>query len=490
MACARQPISAADAPLRSVLVTGESVHAWMIAVRLARALRKLEVRVLLLEDGNPQAPGVLSFDPDIHAFHRTLGVEHSGLFRHLRAALRYGSHFADWSGPGQSGFAGFGSAGQLIERVPFQHYVTALRKQRGSARLADYCPGSLAARTGRFALEGSGPLAGLEAGLSVERADYLTFLRALASDLGVEHVVGNLQTVEYDADGHAQTLCLQDGRRVSADAYFDCTEDAALASAGGLMERHPFPAQVEIAHRELSRARLDGPTPLYDQIIWREGGWERLRCVADSVESERVWTVDPGESSSVEGARGTLGAPWQGRCVALGPALGESIDLVADRWWLTRRAVEHWLRLLPTRDPTPMLREEFNRVVVAEALQLANAQSLPLFCAAGRKPGWATPIRVDEGAMADLRYRIDLYRASGRLSFHEDDPLSGQRWMMLLEALGMLPQAADRLLPAIPPADLARRMDQVRDVLARAVAGLPTHEQALARLRGSAGISQ
>lgn len=92
--------------------------------------------------------------------------------------------------------------------------------------------------------------------------------------------------------------------------------------------------------------------------------------------------------------------------------------------------------------------------------------------------------------MADLRYRIDLYRASGRVSFHEDDPLSGQRWMMLLEALGVLPEAADWLLPAIPPADLGRRMDQVHDVLARAVAGLPTHEQTLAHLRQPKGVSQ
>ena len=490
MACVRQPISAADAPLRNVLVTGESVHAWMIAARLARALRKHDVRVLLLEDGSDPLPGVLCLDPDVHAFHQSLGVEPSGLLRHLRAALRYGSHFADWSGPGQSGFAGFGSAGQLIERVPFQHYVTALRRLRGDARLVDYCPAAQAARAGRFALEGSGPLTGLEAGLSVERTDYLAFLRALASDLGVERVVGTLQKIEYDANGHAHTLCLEDGRRLSADGFFDCSEHAVLASKGGSTQRHPFPAQVGIARRELRRARLEGPTPLYDQIIWREDGWERLRCVAGSIESERVWAITPGESARVEGAQGILGAPWQGRCVALGSALGESVDLVADRWLLTRRAVEHWLRLLPTRDPIPKLRDEFNRVVVAEALRLADAQSLPLVCAAARKPGWATSIHVDEGAVADLRDRIDLYRSSGRLSFHEDDPLSAQRWMMLLEALGMLPQAVDRLLPAISPADLARRMDQVQDVLARAVAGLPTHEQALARLRGSAGVNQ
>ncbi len=461
----------------------------MVAARLARALARHEVRVMLLEDGSEQVPGILCFDPDIHAFHRTLGIECSDLLRYLRAALRYGSHYADWPGPGQSGLVAFGSAGQLIERVPFQHYVSALRGLRPEARLADYSPAALAARAGRYALQGSGPLTGLEVGLSVEGADYLAFLRALASDLGVERVIGRLQQVECDADGQVQALRLDDGRRLLADAFFDCTEQAELSSAAGSIERQPFPAHVGIGRRELRRGELTGPTPPFDQIVWREDGWERLRSVAGNVESERVWTCDAPGASDGRGIPGLLRAPWRGRCVALGPALGESVDLVADRWLLTRRAIAHWLRLLPTRVHSPKLCDEFNRVVVTEALRLADAQSLPLYFAAARTPAWAASVAVDEAAATDLRYRVELYRASGRLSFHEDDPLTAQRWMMLLEAFGALPEAADRMLPVYPPEELARRMDQVGQALARAVAGLPAHDTALASLRRRAGAS-
>lgn len=472
-----------------MLVTGEPVHAWMVAARLARALAPHAVRIVLLEDHSEPSPGVLCFDPDIHAFHRSLGIECSDLLRHLRAALRYGSHFAEWGGPGQTGFAAFGGAGQLIERVPFQHYVTALRTSRAQARLADYSPAALAARAGRFALQGSGPLAGLAVGLSIEGADYLGLLRALGSDLGVERVVGKLQHVECDADGQLQSLRLEDGRHLRADGYFDCTERAALVSAAGAIERRPFPAQVGIHRRESRRARLTGPTPPFDQIVCREDGWERLRCVAGSIESERVWTVDPSGPEASSGTGGLLRAPWQGNCVALGPALGESVDLVADRWLLTRRAIAHWLRLLPTRVHSPKLRDEFNRVLVAEALRIADAQSLPLYCAAARTPAWAASVTVDEAAATDLCYRIDLYRSSGRLSFHEDDPLPAQRWMMLLEAFGVLPVAADRLLPNYAPEELARRMERVNAALSRAVAGLPAHDEALARLRQPASAS-
>jgi tryptophan halogenase len=466
-----------------VLVYGDAVHAWMTAAQLARALRRQDVRVLLLEVASDPLPGILCLDPDIHAFHRSLGVELKDLLRHLRASLRYGCQFAEWAGPGRGGFAAFGSAGQLIERVPFQHYVTALRARRGQARLVDYAAAALAARAGRFGAAGNGPLAGLEAGLSVERTDYLAFLRALATDLGVERVAGVLERVEYDAEGHAQALWLQDGRHLSADAFFDCSERAALASTGVSNERQAFPARVGVARRELGRARLDGATPLFDQVIWRDDGWERFRCVADSVESERVWITD-GDAPEDQGLRR---APWQGRCVALGPALGEPEDLAADRWQLTRRAIGHWLRLLPTRSHAAKLRDEFNRVVVAEALRLADAQCLPLLCAAERAPAWAARVQVDAAAAADLRYRIQLYRSAGRLSFHEDDPLSPPRWMMLLEALDVLPEAADRMLPAIAPEDLARRMDRVGQLLAQAVAGLPAHAQALARLRQPEG---
>jgi tryptophan halogenase len=474
-----------DAPLRSLLVIGEPVHAWMVAARLARALRRQDVRILVLEGDAPSAPEVLCLDPDIHAFHRSLGVEPGDLLRHLRAALRYGTEFSGWGAPGQAGFAAFGSAGQLIERVPFQHYVTALRALHGEARLADFAPATLAARTGRFGLAGSGPLAGLEAGLSVERADYLAFLRALATDLGAERVVGALARVDYDADGHAQALHLHDGRQLSADGYFDCSAEAALASTGVADTRCPFPAQVHAHRRERRHARLDVPTPAFDRVLWREDGWERIRCVGDILESERAWTG----GAEAGGAQGLRLSPWQGRCVALGPALGEPEDLVADRWQLTRRAIGHWLRLLPTQSHCQALRDEFNRVVVAEARRLADAQSLPLLCASERQPGWATPVRVDAPAAADLRYRISLYRASGRLSFHEDDPIPAPRWMMLLEALGVLPRAADRMLPAIAPADLARRMDRVGQAVAGAVAGLPVHARVLEQLRQPGGAA-
>ncbi|MFY2763836.1 tryptophan 7-halogenase [Arenimonas sp. MALMAid1274] len=466
---------------------GDAVHAWMVAARLARDLRRHEVRIVLLEDAPGPGPGILCLDPDIHAFHRSLGVGLEDLLRHLRAGLRYGTQFVDWAGAGRSGFAPFGDAGQMIERVPFQHYVTALRAVRGDARLADFAPAALAARAGRFGTGGRGPLAGLEAGLSVERSDYLAFLRALGTDLGVQHVPGVVQQVQYDADGHAQAVLLEDGQTLSADGFFDCSQNARLASVGGSTARHAFPARVGVTRREFRRARLDGPAPLVDQVVRRDDGWERFRCVADSVEAERVWTAGPDDDASAPGAHGWLRAPWQGRCVALGPALGEPEDLVVDRWRLTRRAIAHWLRLLPGREPCPKLRDEFNRVVVAEARRLADAQGLPLLCAADRTPDAAARVRIDEAAAADLRYRMMLYRAGGRLAFHEEDPLDAPRWMMLLEAMHVLAGAADRLLPAMAPEELARRMERVGASLAQAVAGLPAHAQALARLRQAEG---
>lgn len=459
----------------------------MIATRLARALRQHGVQVAVLEDPTDATPGVLCLDPDIHAFHRSLGVDSHRLLHHLPATLRYGTLFTGVCGEDQGGFAGFGSAGQLIERVPFQHYVTALRSLRPDARLADFSPAALAAHAGGFALDGSGPLAGIEAGMSVERDAYLAFLRALGGDLGVETLAGTVQQVEHDHEGEPNALLLDDGRRVSADLYFDCGGQITRASRGSPVTREPFPARISIGRPELSRAQREGSEALFDQLIVDESGWQRLRCVGNSVECERVWTREEDDPAAAHGAGGLLCEPWRGRRVALGPALGEPEDLVADRWLLTRRALSHWLRLLPTRQPEPKLCDEFNRVVVAEARRVADAQCLPLVCAAWRRPGWGVAVRIDDTAAADLRYRLDLYRSTGRLSFHEDDPLPASRWMMLLEALGVLPEAADRLLPVLPPEELAQRMDRVSQTLARAVAALPAHTHTLAGLRQATG---
>jgi hypothetical protein len=46
------------------------------------------------------------------------------------------------------------------------------------------------------------------------------------------------------------------------------------------------------------------------------------------------------------------------------------------------------------------------------------------------------------------------------------------------------------MLPARPPEDLARRMDRGGQLLAQAVASLPAHAQALARLREPEGAAE
>lgn len=484
MAGGSVPISTpSDGALQRVLVVGEPLHAGLVAARLARALRAHGVRVQVLETDTADAPGVACFDPDIHAFHRSLGMDAEGCLRHLRSALRYGVRFQDWSAAGATGRVGFGDAGQPIDRIPFQHYVTALRESRPSARLADYCPAIAAADARRFALKGSGPLGGLEAGLSVDRGDYLGLLRAYAGDHGVERIAGSVGEVERDADGSPRRVWLDDGRTLDADLYFDCSDDAVLAGPAAAGERHPWPLAVDVARRASRREAQGGTTPLCDEVAWQADGWERRRFLPGVVDVERIWIAGPGDSADAPAPRGLRRAPWRGRCIALGGALGAGVDWVADRWLPTRRAVGHWLRLLPGRQPEPKLQDEFNRIVVTEALRIADAQCLPLAVAARRVPGWSATVHEDATAAADLHERSALYRACGRLAFHEDDPLPAARWMMLLEAMDVLPQSADALLPARDPAELERRMDQVQRAIRREVDALPDHAAILAQLR-------
>ncbi len=472
-----------EAPLQCVLIVGDSLHAWLAAARLARALSPQGVRVQVLESGGADEPGIACFDPGIHAYHRTLGIEAEGCLRHLPSALRYGMRFLDWTADGASAFVGFGEAGQIIDRIPFQHYVTALRTTRASARLADYCPALVAAHAQRFTLKTSGPLASLEAGLSVERSDYLGLLRAYAGDHGVERTSGRVIEVDRDDDGSARALRIDDGRTLIADIYFDCSDRAVLTEPTSDSNRIPWPFAVDIARRTSRRTAHPGKAPLCDEVVWHSDGWERRRFLPGLVESERVRIAGPEERGSGPAPRGLFPTPWRGRCVALGGALGACIDWVADPWLITRRAVGHWLRLLPRRQPEAKLQDEFNRIVVAEALRLADAQCLPLAAAARRGSGWRASLREHAAAAADLNERVELYRACGRLAFHEDDPLPAARWMMLLEAMDVLPQSADALLPARDPAELERRMSQVQRAIEREISALPDHAEALARLR-------
>jgi tryptophan halogenase len=83
-----------------------------------------------------------------------------------------------------------------------------------------------------------------------------------------------------------------------------------------------------------------------------------------------------------------------------------------------------------------------------------------------------------------LRERIAQYRRSGRLILDPDELFREASWLAVLDGQGMKAQGYNPLADAIDPAANRAQVQQIADVIARAVPTLPMHDAVLAQMIG------
>jgi tryptophan halogenase len=80
-----------------------------------------------------------------------------------------------------------------------------------------------------------------------------------------------------------------------------------------------------------------------------------------------------------------------------------------------------------------------------------------------------------------LQQKLELFRGRGRLFRREDDLFSQTSWVAVLLGQGLWPEEYDQLVDSLPDGELENLMQQMRDTIGKAVRGLPTQADYIAR---------
>ncbi len=80
-----------------------------------------------------------------------------------------------------------------------------------------------------------------------------------------------------------------------------------------------------------------------------------------------------------------------------------------------------------------------------------------------------------------LTNKMQLFAASGRIGRDVDDLFRDASWVQVMLGQGIMPADYDPMADQVAPAQLAEFLANVKTITARAVAGLPTHEDYLKR---------
>ena len=476
-----------------VVIAGGGTAGWMTAAAMANTLGSV-IDLTLVESEAIGTIGVgESTIPPLLLFNRLLGIGEADFMRATKATFKLGIKFENWRDVGETYFHSFGSVGKDHWSAGFQHFWLHGLQNGHTHSLDDYCLELKAALEGKFAHL---PDERMNYSYHIDSGRYAAFLRQRAEADGTKRIEGRIDRVELDSEsGNIAALELDGGQRIEGDLFIDCTGFRALLIEGALHAgyddwTHFLPCDSAIA---VQTASVRAPVP-YTRAIAHDAGWQwriplqhrqgngivycsryldrdaALERLLGSVEGQVL--TEPNFIRYVTGARRKQ---WHRNCVAVGLSGGFLEPLESTSIHLIQRAVLRLVRMLPAGEVSERDVAEFNEQQLADMVTIRDFLILHYKVTERRdSPFWRQCAAM--AILDTLDQKIELFRETGRVFRKNEELFAESSWIQVMMGQGIMPQSYHPVAAKLRPEELDHFLGSLRDMVARTVAGLPSHQ--------------
>lgn len=491
--------------IERIVILGGGTAGWMTAAALARYLRRLPVRIELVESSEIGAIGVGEATiPSIRDFYRRLGMSDAEVIRASRATCKLGIEFEGWSGADDRYFHPFGMFGHAVDGIGFQHFWTRLRRAGRAQPLWRYSFPIVMARKGRFAPSPerpTSPLAVYAWALHFDAGAFAAHLRALAERHGVVRHDDKLQGVERHAEsGLIEALVLESGRRLEGDLFIDCSGFRGLLIGEALgVPFEPWSDSLLCDRAVVVPSRADEAWRPYTRAVAQPAGWQWNIPLQhrhgngyvyssvfedDERAAERLLAALPGEALDeprlIRFTPGRRRVSWAHNCVAIGLSSGFIEPLESTSIAMIENGITRLIRLFPDWPIQPACVEEFNAMTNAEFDRIRDF--IVLHYLASRRDDtefWRAARAVTPSDI--LRHKLALFRQRGHFLRCPWEIFQDPSWWAIYDGNGIEPEHYDPAVDGYDLDRLARDAEAMRQAIERESEQAPPHRLFLER---------
>jgi len=488
--------------IRRVAIVGGGTAGWMAASALARSFGPA-VSVQLVESEEIGIIGVGEATvPHLSAFNKLLGIEEAQFVRETKGTFKLGIQFIDWARLGDRYIHGFGTIGRDLGLLPFhQYWMKALRAGKANPDIGVYSLNTLAGPAGRFMVSPvdaprDTPLAEIAYAYHFDAGLYARYLRRYAEARGVKRTEGKvIETRLRPTDGFVEALILDDGTRIHADLFIDCSGFRGLLIEQAFHSGYEDWTQWLPCDRAVAVAcEISGPPTPYVRCTARSAGWQwriplQHRIGNGYVYSSRFISDDEAASTLMRHLDGrALGEPrllrftggkrrkgWHKNVVALGLAGGFLEPLESTAIYLIQAGINRLMSLFPREDFTPVLIDQYN---AQEAFEFERIRDFLIlhYHATERDDSafwnYCRTMPIPES----LQHYIELFRESGCFFRNGTELFGLTSWVQVMLGQRIIPKSYHPAVDWVRDEDLYQYVDHVEKVIASCVAAMPPHQ--------------
>jgi tryptophan halogenase len=494
-------------PIRSVVIVGGGSAGWMTAAALAKSFGGL-LEVTLVESEEIGIIGVgESTVPHLRDFNSLLEIREADFVRQTKGTFKLGIQFNDWRRIGDSYIHGFGTIGRSLGLLDFHQYWLKARKLGVAKDIGHYSINTLAAPQGRFAVSPAdappnSPLADIVHAYQFDAGLYARYLRTYAEGRGARRIEGKVVEVKQNgASGFVESVRLESGTTVAGDLFIDCSGFRALLIGGTL--RSGF--QDWTRWLPLDRAiavpceKVEPPTP-YTRVTAHDAGWQwriplqhrtgngyvySSRFISDDAAGAALLKRLDGKpladaSKPIRFTAGKREKLWDKNVVAIGLAGGFLEPLESTAIYLAQSGIFRLVQLFPRRDFDPSLERTYNAQAQFEFERIRDFLILH-YCATERDDSELWRYCRNMSIPDSLREYIELFADAGRFYRNGTELFAATSWVQVMLGQGITPRGYHPAVDWVSEADLKAFVEGTEKIIARCVAGMPRHEDFIAR---------